>query len=140
MPHKDPLARKEYKRKYHLANQEKAKERAKKWYYANPERNKEYEQKRAKDPVSKAKRESSFYKKNYGITLEQYNQMFVDQNGLCAICNEQETNGKKLAVDHDHKTEEIRGLLCGKCNMGIGLLRDSEELLLKAMGYLKRYK
>lgn len=75
--------------------------------------------------------------RSYGLTLEDYERMFDEQLGLCKICGEEETNPKRsLAVDHDHDTGEVRGLLCGKCNSGIGLLRDSSELLACAYLYL----
>lgn len=80
-------------------------------------------------------------KKSYGITIEEYNKMFIFQNGCCAICNIHITeinSGRKkhLCVDHDHITGKIRGLLCDKCNRGIGLLQDNEEILLKAYYYI----
>jgi hypothetical protein len=82
----------------------------------------------------------------YGITYLDYLRIFEEQRGLCAICKEPETGihnrGKStvdlsLAVDHCHDTGEVRGLLCHKCNKGIGLLGDSEEGLLKALSYLR---
>jgi len=75
--------------------------------------------------------------KLYKLTLEEYNLLFNKQNGCCAIC---ETHQSKLVrplfVDHKHNTKEIRGLLCGKCNSGLGLFSDSSELLMKAQKYL----
>jgi hypothetical protein len=80
---------------------------------------------------------------SFGITLEEYNSMLDAQSGVCAICNQAEThkrNGKlkALAVDHDHKTGKIRGLLCSDCNTGIGKLKDSRKILLSAAKYLKK--
>ena len=78
-------------------------------------------------------------RKTYGITLEEYNQMFLDQNGCCSICHGHQTIfPKALCVDHCHKTGIVRGLLCHNCNTGIGLLNDSPELMAKAIDYLKR--
>jgi predicted class III extradiol MEMO1 family dioxygenase len=84
-------------------------------------------------------------KRTFNLTLEQYNQMFIRQNGVCAICGlpEMRTKGEKvihLAVDHNHKTNRIRGLLCWHCNTALGHLRvDNEgiELLCSAISYLK---
>jgi hypothetical protein len=60
---------------------------------------------------------------------------------VCAICRQPErTPGRALAVDHDHATGEVRGLLCGNCNRGIGFLGDSAELLESAAGYLRGTK
>ncbi|MBE3042995.1 endonuclease VII domain-containing protein [Candidatus Bathyarchaeota archaeon] len=61
------------------------------------------------------------------------------QNHVCVICGG--TNGKKrLAVDHDHRTGVIRGLLCNRCNQALGLMRDSYELLTNAIKYLQKGK
>jgi len=83
-------------------------------------------------------------KKDFGISLEDYNVMFQNQSGLCAICGEKEKTKhqsghlKDLAVDHNHVTGRIRGLLCWVCNTGIGKLKDSPELLRKAADYIER--
>lgn len=82
-----------------------------------------------------------------GITEEQYNEAFDRQLGLCAICHKPE-NGKKLAIDHDHSCcpgseacgKCFRGLLCMKCNQGIGLLGDSPDALVSALLYLRSRK
>ncbi len=79
----------------------------------------------------------------YGITLEQYQQMLQAQGGSCAICGGQETSiddrsGKPrmMAVDHDHATSKVRGILCSHCNRAIGLLGDSCNTVLSAYRYL----
>jgi Recombination endonuclease VII len=83
--------------------------------------------------------------RNHGITLEEYEAMFLKQNSLCAICLLPETRkGRtpgtilRLCVDHCHKTGTIRGLLCHACNTAIGKFKDSTELLMKAIEYLKK--
>lgn len=78
-----------------------------------------------------------------GISVEQYNEMLVRQEGVCAICREPETiawNGttRQLSLDHDHEHGTVRGLLCSRCNTAIGLLRDEPALLIAAAKYLKR--
>jgi hypothetical protein len=78
-------------------------------------------------------------RKQYGITLEEYNNMLEAQDYKCAICgNEDEVEGRRLAIDHCHSTGDVRGLLCGKCNRGLGLFYDNQELLNKAIQYLKQ--
>jgi hypothetical protein len=81
--------------------------------------------------------------RTYGITQEQHDALFEQQGGKCWICEEPETmpdgrsgKTKALAVDHCHETGLVRGLLCGRCNRGIGLLKDSPDLLGKAIQYL----
>lgn len=78
------------------------------------------------------------YKKLYGITIQQYEELFTEQKGKCAICYS-DVNDKirsTLSVDHDHTTGRIRGLLCSKCNAGLGMFKDSPVLLQKAAEYL----
>lgn len=70
----------------------------------------------------KARRKCSL-KKLYGVTLEQYDKMFVAQSGQCAICGQSEL-GYRLCVDHNHKTGAVRGLLCHGCNLSLGHLED----------------
>jgi hypothetical protein len=88
------------------------------------------------------KRESarnSMLKYYYGITQEDYNRMFEEQNGCCAICGKHQSDeNKALSVDHDHTTGKIRGLLCPRCNHGLGLFLDSSELLKLAANYIER--
>ena len=83
--------------------------------------------------------------KKYGITLEDQEQMLREQNNKCAICGKEIFlfgSSKKLTahVDHDHKTGKVRGLLCDKCNRGLGFFRDNEEYLINAASYLKKNK
>jgi len=81
-------------------------------------------------------------KKLYGVTLDWYNQKLKEQDGVCAICKEPETaviRGKtiSMAVDHCHNTGAARGLLCTKCNQGLGMFRDKIDILESAVRYLK---
>lgn len=74
----------------------------------------------------------------HGISLEQYNELFSSQNGLCKGCYRHQSSLKMaFAVDHNHKTGKIRGLLCGPCNTALGLLKDSPETLQRLIDYLK---
>lgn len=75
----------------------------------------------------------------YGITFEEYRRMELVQGGLCAICRKPENPGRSLAVDHNHTTGQVRALLCGNCNRGIGMLQDSADLLRAAAEYLETY-
>lgn len=80
--------------------------------------------------------------KTYGLTLEQYNEIYRVQNGKCAICKEEgfTLNPKqklKIVVDHCHKTGRVRGMLCHNCNRALGLLQDKVEYLQTAIGYLE---
>lgn len=86
---------------------------------------------------TKSKRNAYYLNYNHGVTLDQYNDLLAKQNGVCAICQEECPTGRKLAVDHCHETNVIRGLLCIRCNNGIGQLRDSIKLLQRAIEYLQ---
>ena len=81
-------------------------------------------------------RRKSALKCSYRMSLEQYEQLLVRQNGACAICGKQTT--KRLCVDHCHATGRVRGLLCSKCNLGIGQLDDDPGLMRAAIAYLSR--
>jgi len=70
----------------------------------------------------------------YGLSDEDFGAMYRDQGGRCAIC-EDET---RLNVDHDHETGKVRGLLCRRCNVALGFLRDDPELADLAAAYLRR--
>jgi len=79
---------------------------------------------------------------SFGISLEEYNEMLRSQDGKCAICNQPETQFRQgklraLAVDHNHKSGAIRGLLCSDCNTGIGKLKDDPMVLRSAAKYLE---
>jgi hypothetical protein len=76
------------------------------------------------------------YKTKYGITVDEYEMLLAKQGGVCALCHQACTTGKRLAVDHDHITSRIRGLLCFHCNTAIGKLGDSPFTLAAALGYL----
>ena len=74
-------------------------------------------------------------RRKYGMTIEEYDRLFDEQDGVCAICGR--TNGnKRLAVDHDHTTGWVRGLLCHSCNVAIGLLGDDIERVAAMLEYL----
>jgi hypothetical protein len=75
----------------------------------------------------------------YGLTMEQYNVMLIEQNGVCKICGKPEKSSSKgvLSVDHDHSTGNVRGLLCDTCNRGLGHFYDNISLLYNAIEYLK---
>ena len=120
-------------KEYYLANPDKIKQKnANNWlkrkeYYASE--------------VGIASSRKAHLKRNYNITLEEYQQMSSKQNHKCAICNSTEMNvkNKVLCVDHNHTTGNIRALLCSSCNTGLGNFKDNIDLLQKAIQYIKIY-
>jgi hypothetical protein len=104
------------------------KETRKKWVSENKER-------------LKVARRRHKLKADYGMTVEQYNQLLEFQNHSCAICKTPfKANGshnEKAHIDHCHASGVVRGLLCGFCNMGLGKLKDSIHVLESALKYLR---
>ena len=83
--------------------------------------------------------------KRQGMTQEQYDSKLAEQNGLCAICRLPHGRSlcgrsKDLAIDHDHVTDQLRGLLCDDCNIGLGLYHDDPQRLMNAALYIIYYK
>lgn len=81
-------------------------------------------------------RENHLHKK-YNMSLSEYDTLFEQQDGVCAICGDS-PNTKRLFVDHCHKTGKIRGLLCGRCNSMLGFAKDSISNLASAIKYLEK--
>lgn len=107
-------------------------ERRKKDYWNNLDAVREYQN----DPEVKLRRVERDYMRKYGITLDDYNKMFEEQDGGCAICGD--TKDERLHVDHNHDTGEVRGLLCNNCNRALGLLQDSPYIVSTAYKYLTK--
>jgi Recombination endonuclease VII len=150
--------------RWRAANPEYRQNYAKEYRAANPERMREYNRRareknrdtyiaRQRERYHRVRRDPEVRKQiklerarekrlqRYGLTSELYAQLLADQAGGCAICTTplatRVTNG--LHVDHDHATGAVRGLLCGKCNTGLGMYRDSIELMQRAIEYLRHH-
>lgn len=80
-------------------------------------------------------------KSRYGVTMEEYNIMLIEQEESCQICNKHMSNFKRnLHVDHNHTTKQVRGLLCVNCNLIIGNSFENKSILAKAIDYLNKYE
>lgn len=110
----------EYQRRWRATNRDRANEQSRRWAAAHPEK----------------VREKSL-KRFYGISLEQYNAMLVEQGGVCAGCGGPPTANGKFYVDHNHQTGRVRGLLCHHCNVSIGYAKDDPSVLDKLAAYLR---
>lgn len=103
-------------------------------------------QKWRKTPNGRRMMRKHWLKNKYGITLEQYEHIYKSQKGRCAICRSKrrkKTRGTKeqfLQVDHCHKTKIVRGLLCYRCNVGLGSFGDSVKHLRNAANYVEKQK
>lgn len=113
MPYKDP---------------EKAKENGRKGYLRNREA---ILAKRKLQPYDPVKKHNQHLKRRYGITVEDYDRMFKDQDGKCSICSKPHLIKQRMHVDHDHKTQKVRGLLCYYCNAGLGFYEKHKVSILR---------
>lgn len=111
-----------YHHKRYLEKKEEINKKNREWYKNNPE---------------KSRNQKLLYQ--YGITLEQRNEIIRAQNNKCKICldNLNILDTKIIHVDHNHNTGKIRGVLCKKCNSMLGLSRERKDILLNAIQYLK---
>ena len=121
----------------------KAKQKVNNKKYRSTEEYKIWKRAYRKLPEQQTKRRDYEFNKKFGITTFEYNQMLEEQGGVCAICHQKETFTMKgvthsLAIDHDHLTGRVRGLLCRACNQTLGLMKDNIENLQKAIRYLEK--
>lgn len=137
-----PLKDKEKRREY-------VKEAMRKWREKNRERERAkslayYWKRKKEDPLyhsEKAWREHLW--RYYRIRPAEYHAIFEKQGRCCAICKSETTNAKRprrFAVDHCHKLNKVRGLLCDRCNRGLGLFGDNVELMETAIRYLATWE
>jgi hypothetical protein len=108
----------EYHKDYIERNRVRRAEVAKRWY---------------DEGGGKAKTRAARLQKTYGLTVEEFESMVARQEGRCAICK----GVKPLVIDHCHKSDQVRALLCSKCNTALGLFCDDIELLQEAISYLE---
>jgi hypothetical protein len=113
--------------------------------YENSDKRQKYKKEYNNSEKGKQMSKNSSLLRKFKITLDEYNEMLVNQNYICAICGKPETDidprSNKpfaLALDHCHQTNKIRGLLCSKCNKSLGGFNDNIELLQSAIDYLKK--
>jgi hypothetical protein len=129
-----------HKRRYYEANKEKVIARQGRRYIAKRDEIRLYHQKHYLANRPKMIRYRLIYqlKKQYGMTLQQYNAMLAAQHGICAICKKPPSK-RRLDVDHDHADGHVRQLLCERCNKGLGCFEDSLELLEAAVRYMRKH-
>jgi hypothetical protein len=117
-------------REYYARNREACRQRARDRY--DPAKAAEYHKRyNAENPHKKREWQ---LRRWYGMTLEDYDKMFAEQDGRCAICRE--THERTLHVDHCHTTGRVRKLLCTECNTGLGKFKERPDLLEAAIAYL----
>lgn len=128
----------EYTRQWRAANPDKVREGRARRYAADPEKGRAATARwRAANPEKKREVDArQSLRRRYGITLEDKGVMYTAQRGLCAICRAHVETLSEAHVDHCHTSGHIRGLLCSRCNLGIGHLYDDSERCLRAAAYL----
>lgn len=135
MPYKDPEQARLNQVRYRIRNRAAIKARragqndkiradANARYHANPQKHRD-----------------DFLRRRYGVSQVDYDRMLADQNGRCAVCGTAEYigPGKKPHIDHDHKTGKIRGLVCVRCNVLLGMAQDQPARFYNAIEYLKKH-
>jgi len=127
MPYKDDATRKAYMKEYHA-----------KWYELHKVKRlkqiAEYTLAKPKEWIQ-AKGRKCHLKRRYNITPQEYQNKLTSQDYKCAICGKLDF----LHIDHCHKTNKLRDLLCRQCNSGLGQFKDNTEFLLKAVDYLRKH-
>jgi len=113
------------------------------WRLENPEKSKAIRNRWREKNIEHVRNYSraEAFKRKFGITIFDYDEIFKKQNGVCAICGRPQSEFKrKFSLDHCHKTLKVRGLLCSTCNSGIGFFDDDIERIENAIKYLIEYK
>lgn len=103
------------------------------------EKRKEYEKKYKKEHKKKVQIDTKKWcLKRFNLTLKDYDIMFDNQKERCGICNiKLERISKGTHLDHDHKTNKVRGILCHNCNIGLGMFKDNADFLINTIKWLK---
>jgi hypothetical protein len=125
---KNPEKLRKNRKKYYERHQERLRAEKAEWQRAHPEQ--------AQD---------AHLRRTFGITLDQYRGLQEKQGGKCAVCDQEETavdkrTGKvrRLHVDHSHQSGAVRGLLCTRCNLGLGFLQEDPKIIKSLLQYLDR--
>lgn len=121
---------------WHNKNRNRRRELNRQWYYRHEKELAQRRQVLLDSPEYRKKKEIYMRKFRYGITEDQYQELLNSQKGRCAICKEIMTSPW---VDHDHQTNEIRGLLCRLCNTAVGMIGENVETLKSMIKYLERF-
>jgi hypothetical protein len=110
--------------------------RAKAWAEANRERYLQYQEEYRQSGRKALSNRKSHLKRKFGMSLEDYQRLLTLQGGRCAICGDPPPADAAFHVDHDHETGAVRGLLCVRCNNGLGQFREDPQLLVMASQYV----
>lgn len=135
---RDKQKSREYMQKYRDNNREKVREDDRLAYKKNP--------KKGRAKAIRYRKENPFatrearLKRDYNLTIEAWENLFKSQGSVCAVCSSDVPKAVNWHTDHDHVRNVVRGILCYKCNYGIGLLGDTLESVFKALEYLRKHE
>ena len=101
---------------------------AQSWNRRNPERHR---------AIYQRNNLASNLRRRFGISVEQYEELLGGSDGRCGICGRAESRDRRISLDHDHETGDLRGFLCWRCNVLLGHIGDDPELLERAAAYLR---
>lgn len=146
----NPEKSKESKRRSHIAHRKQDADRSRRWKAAHREqvnasrrrrraKNRREDKVKARVGKEKVTARARQLRRKFGLTVVEYNSILESQGGVCAICGVPPKPTRQHAVDHDHTTGRIRGVLCGICNIELGRIRDDRNWLLRAAEYLQRF-
>ncbi len=126
-------------REYYEKNKDKCLELSRQWRLKNIDKIKEYSKENYslnKDKIAEYNKKNRLHQRviKYNLTDDKFNIMYNSQNGCCAICGKH----RKLEIEHNHQTGKVRGLVCHKCNVVIGMCEENVEVLQKAIEYLNK--
>ena len=114
----------EYGKKYYAEHKKRIDENSKNYRKRHPGRHREFQ-----------------LRQRYNLSVDEYNRLFISQNGCCAICGKHQSQlSSILCVDHHHITKKIRGLLCKRCNLALGYIAGNIIILKQMMNYLSEAK
>ena len=138
---KNPEKRLAIQKKWRVTHKDEINAKARQWAKDNPEKQKEITKRKRERPQYKTLRRDAKLKKVYGISIEQFDAMAVAQGYKCGACGTDKPGGAgSWHVDHCHKSDVVRGLLCWKCNVTLGLVGDDPGLLQGLMNYLRKHQ
>lgn len=137
----------EYDERYYIKNKETKTRYHVQWRKDNPRYMKEWYKRHKKEELLKANKRNlknkednrkKTLKRKYSLSHENWLEIWKNQSGKCAICGEVFNNPSDACVDHNHETGKVRGLLCKKCNLALGLFNDDIKNMMTAVEYLEK--
>lgn len=138
MPYKNPEDKKKSDSDRYKRNKQKILKQAKKYRELYKEERYNYNKNWVMS--NKEKAIDNQLRIKYGISLEEYNKKKEENNNCCEICGKHESDfSRRMCVDHNHHTNEVRGIICHHCNTALGHVFEDETILLTMINYLRKY-